>query len=304
MHLIFLKSSSHSCLQQRGLPWPGTTFCETALSLLFSPPWNRFLRLSGLELLGKETTTFEDRCDHISDRWFKCDRRHWQTELQFRGALCSAGTVCNDFYHTLHQYDQREATQVRLSFLYIDCSSQVCAKVLFSVLCSWRMGISDPGHLTTLGSSKQTDKLYFVLCESILDDPSLHEPQTYITGVGLHTGHTCLQYCLLLFLTRLTEWILDLIWRLTWSDGHWYMTKLVAIATGPCSWLCPHWWPWLSVQDACRSSSVLTLMCSSGRSKGLLKEQIYFSSLPAPHKMLLSLIYYSGFNSIYLFNLF
>lgn len=52
------------------------------------------------------------------------------------------------------------------------------------------MRISDLGHLTTLGSSKKT-RLYFVLCESVLDDPSLDEPQTDVPGVGLHTGHTC-----------------------------------------------------------------------------------------------------------------
>lgn len=49
------------------------------------------------------------------------------------------------------------------------------------------------------------------MCEFVLDDSSLDEPQTYITGVGLRTGHACLQYCLLLVPTRTPEWILDLI---------------------------------------------------------------------------------------------
>lgn len=81
-------------------------------------------------------------------------------KMQFRGTLCCVGTVCNDVYHILHQYDWREAMQARLSVLSIQiAAAKSVPRYLSSFLPSWRTGISDLGHLTTPRSSKATDEL-------------------------------------------------------------------------------------------------------------------------------------------------
>lgn len=84
----------------------------------------------------------------------------WTDRGAVQGSLCSEGTVCNDIYHILHQYNWREATQARLSVIstWIAVAKSV-ARSLSSFLSSWRTGISDLGHLTTPRSIKGTGEL-------------------------------------------------------------------------------------------------------------------------------------------------
>lgn len=137
-------------------------------------------------------------------------------------------------------------------------------RYLFSVLSSWRMGISDLGHLTTLWNSKQTAKPYCLVWVCLGWFFLGWASDLHYRWRSAHRSHV--SPVPPPAFPDTTSWM-DPGLDLTSHPGWWSL--VYGKATWLCPWLCPHWRPWLSVHDAWRSSSALTLMCSSGRSKGL-----------------------------------